>query len=40
MPSDLAAKSYGNTLNQGGSPRQTEGRALLESARRMAEAQV
>ena len=39
MPSDLAAKSYGNTLNQGGSPRQTEGRALLESARRMAEAQ-
>ena len=39
MPNDLAAKSYGNTLNQGGSPRQTEGRALLESARRMAEAQ-
>lgn len=39
MPSDSAAKTYGNTLMQGGSPRETEGRALLESARRMAEAQ-
>lgn len=39
MPSDSAAKTYGNTLRQGGSPRETEGRALLESARRMAEAQ-
>ncbi len=39
MSNDRATRSYGNTINQGGSPRETEGRALLESARRMAEAQ-
>ncbi len=39
MPNESAAKSYGGTMGQGGSPRETEGRALLESARRMAEVQ-
>ena len=39
MPNESAAKSYGGRMGQGGSPRETEGRALLESARRMAEVQ-
>ena len=39
MPNESAAKSYGGRMGQGGSPRETEGRALPEPARRMAEVQ-
>ena len=39
MPNDSALRSYGQLANQGGAPRDTESRALLESARRMTEAQ-
>lgn len=34
-----AVNSYEQTRRKGGNPRETEGRALLEAARRMAEAQ-
>ena len=40
MSSDSAFRSYGQASNRGGAPRDTEGRALLESARRMTEAQA
>lgn len=39
MSNERAAESYNRSHKQGGQPRQTEGRALLEAARRMAEAQ-
>jgi flagellar protein FlaF len=39
MPSSSAAATYRQPGQQGGSPRETEGRALLEAARRMADAQ-
>lgn len=39
MPSSAAAATYRQPGQQGGSPRETEGRALLEAARRMAAAQ-
>ena len=40
MPSNVAAATtYRQPGQQGGSPRETEGRALLEAARRMAAAQ-
>ena len=39
MSSNVAAANYRQPGQQGGSPRETEGRALLESARRMATAQ-
>lgn len=39
MPHRNLAKTYGQAQKKGGSPRETEGRALLEAARRMAEAQ-
>ena len=40
MYTERAAKSYDRSRAKGGSPRETEGRALLEAARRMAEAQT
>lgn len=39
MSNETAARSYNQFHRKGGSPRETEGRALLEAARRMAEAQ-
>lgn len=39
MSSNVAAANYRQPGRQGGSPRETEGRALLEAARRMATAQ-
>lgn len=39
MPYRSAVNSYEQARRQGGNPRETEGRALLEAARRMAEAQ-
>ena len=39
MPNEGAVKTYGRAANSGGAPRETEGRALLEAARRLAEAQ-
>ena len=39
MSSRDAAKAYSQPTTQGGNPRETEGRALLEAARRLAEAQ-
>ena len=39
MPSESAVKNYDQIRQTGGSPRDTEGRALLEAARRMSEAQ-
>ena len=40
MSYETAARTYEQRRTKGGSPRETEGRALLESARRMAEAQT
>ena len=40
MSYETAARTYENRRAIGGNPRETEGRALLESARRMAEAQT
>lgn len=39
MPYRSAIDSYEQTRTKGGNPRETEGRALLEAARRMSEAQ-
>ncbi len=39
MPNEGAVKTYGRAANSGGAPRETEGRALLEAARLLAEAQ-
>lgn len=39
MSYETAARTYEHRRTKGGSPRETEGRALLESARRMADAQ-
>ena len=39
MPNDGAVRTYDRAANRGGAPRETEGRALLEAARRLAEAQ-
>jgi len=39
MSYETAARTYEHRRAKGGNPRETEGRALLESARRMAEAQ-
>ena len=39
MSNEQAVNSYNQPRNRGGNPRETEGRALLEAARRMAEAQ-
>lgn len=39
MPHKNLAQTYQQAQKKGGSPRETEGRALLEAARRMAEAQ-
>jgi flagellar protein FlaF len=39
MSNEGAVKTYDRVGNNGGAPRQTEGRALLEAARRLAEAQ-
>lgn len=39
MPYRSAVDSYEQTRTKGGNPRETEGRALLEAARRMSEAQ-
>ena len=39
MSYETAARSYEHRRAKGGNPRETEGRALLESARRMSEAQ-
>ena len=39
MPNEGAVKTYDRAANSGGAPRETEGRALLEAARRLAEAQ-
>lgn len=39
MSYEAAARSYEHRRAKGGNPRETEGRALLESARRMSEAQ-
>ncbi|MFQ6016756.1 MAG: flagellar biosynthesis regulator FlaF [Kiloniellaceae bacterium] len=39
MSGESAVKNYNQMRQNGGSPRDTEGRALLEAARRMAEAQ-
>ena len=35
MPSNIAAATYRQPAQQGGTPRETEGRALLEAARRI-----
>jgi flagellar biosynthesis activator protein FlaF len=39
MSYETAARTYEHRRAKGGNPRETEGRALLESARRMSEAQ-
>ena len=39
MPNEGAVKTYDRAANSGGAPRETEGRALLEAARRLAETQ-
>ena len=39
MSNRNVVKAYGQPTSQGGNPRETEGRALLEAARRLAEAQ-
>ncbi len=39
MPNEGAVKTYDRATKSGGAPRETEGRALLEAARRLAEAQ-
>lgn len=39
MSNERAAKTYDHARSKGGAPRETEGRALLEAARRLAEAQ-
>ena len=39
MSNEGAVRTYDRVGNNGGAPRQTEGRALLEAARRLAEAQ-
>ena len=39
MSYETAARTYESQRPKGGSPRETEGRALLEAARRMSEAQ-
>ena len=39
MSNEAAAKNYDRLRKTGGAPRETEGRALLEAARRLAEAQ-
>lgn len=39
MSNEGAVKSYDSSRRHGGAPRETEGRALLEAARRLAEAQ-
>jgi len=40
MSYETAARTYESQRPKGGSPRETEGRALLEAARRMADAQT
>ncbi len=40
MSNKRALRSYDQMRQRGGAPRETEGRALLEAARRMAEAQA
>lgn len=39
MSNEAAAKTYDRLRKSGGAPRESEGRALLEAARRLAEAQ-
>jgi flagellar protein FlaF len=39
MSNERAVNSYNQSRQRGGAPRETEGRALLEAARRMADAQ-
>jgi flagellar protein FlaF len=39
MSNEGAVRTYDRAANRGGAPRETEGRALLEAARRLAEAQ-
>lgn len=39
MSNEAAAKTYDRLRRSGGAPRETEGRALLEAARRLSEAQ-